>query len=284
MSWSIETTFLESPGLKELKSAIDAAEKAKITMFCSASDQGEMSSKFCYPGSWSKCIRIGACTATGERCTWVHGEAIDFLLPGKDILVDGGGGDGAPPSYQSGSSFATALATGLGALLLYCNERVSPRSKEGLRELENMKNAFSRLSSDGKFPRVKNYFDLGSENGSWGDMEWNDETSKKLARIMGDIRVSLPYPNAFYMASRKDSVPNPICHRRVTFVDHDDFYAAFFLRQLWKGVRGILTTLLSEAYYTVAIMHKYLLKGGITACRLNEGRSPDYMDGESLRG
>lgn len=117
MSWTIET---DSPDKEpnDLKTAIEAAKNEGIIMFCSASDQGGDSKKFCYPGRWERtCIGIGSLSAADTPSLWLQPDQIDFMFPGEKIVVQND--DGALVE-DSGSSFATAIATGLGGLLIYC--------------------------------------------------------------------------------------------------------------------------------------------------------------------
>ena len=157
MSWTIETNDTLNPGMKALSSAISAAEEKIILMFCSASDQGSASIEKCFPGQWEKCIKIGAATATGDKLPWVYGESIDFQLPGENILFMNN--DGIAPSYLSGSSVATAAASGFGGLLLYCNRLVDAGDEDQFRQRDLMKDAFKTLSKSKKFPCVQIYFE-----------------------------------------------------------------------------------------------------------------------------
>ncbi|KAI3579747.1 peptidase S8/S53 domain-containing protein, partial [Fusarium oxysporum f. sp. albedinis] len=115
MSWTIERPGKEMP--TDLKDAVKKAKKEGIVMFCAASDQGGSSSLQCYPGAFEKtCIRIGSCSSSDVASAWVHHDLVDFLLPGENILVTNGDGTA---QEQQGSSFATAIASGLGGLLIY---------------------------------------------------------------------------------------------------------------------------------------------------------------------
>ncbi|KAF9634998.1 hypothetical protein BFW01_g5893 [Lasiodiplodia theobromae] len=115
MSWTIETPGANLPD--DFKSVIEAAKAKGIVMFCAASDQGGSSSTQCYPGAFEKtCIRIGSCSSSDVPSAWVHHELVDFLLPGENIQVTNIDGT---PQAQQGSSFATAIASGLGGLLIY---------------------------------------------------------------------------------------------------------------------------------------------------------------------
>ncbi|KAF4614364.1 hypothetical protein G7Y89_g15373 [Cudoniella acicularis] len=120
MGWTIEASSANSEGLSMLRSAIAQAKDCEILMFCATSDQGTISGENSYPSAWGNSIRIGAADAFGDRCTWVP-DQFDYLLPGKEIPFkwqESGG-------VSSGSSLATALAVGLGGLLLYCDRVVN---------------------------------------------------------------------------------------------------------------------------------------------------------------
>lgn len=207
MSWTIETQTPESDDMKKLKAAISAAENAEILMFCSASDQGSNSKDGCYPGDWDKCIKIGGATSTGERLTWVHEQKINFLLPGKNIPFINS--DGTTLSYESGSSVATAAASGLAGLLLYCS-RLLGEDDGYFRARDNMIPAFKTMSlaADRQFPRVEHFFEQKFKSFLLGDepepekskrlssviipeQEWNDRSKNALSELIKLIKVSI---------------------------------------------------------------------------------------------
>jgi hypothetical protein len=124
MSWTIETSEDATLGGKKnepisrLQEAIKEANSRGIIMFCSASDQGGSSKVHCYPGAFqNQCIRIGSSSSSDNASVWVNPSQVDFLLPGERILIRDSDGTS---EYQTGSSFATAVAAGLGGLLIYC--------------------------------------------------------------------------------------------------------------------------------------------------------------------
>jgi len=164
MSWTIET--LDGPSsLEGLKAAIDQAADNNIIMFCSASDQGGSSKVYCYPGGFddNKCIRIGSCSSSDLSSVWVNSNQVDFLLPGENIVVRNG--DGTSES-QTGSSFATAVAAGLGGLLIYCtlqlgigtapsarnpkDDEADNKEKDNISEFESESEGKTDDSSDGE--------------------------------------------------------------------------------------------------------------------------------------
>ncbi|KAH8892459.1 hypothetical protein GQ53DRAFT_805950 [Thozetella sp. PMI_491] len=115
MSWTIETSDGEK-GLESLREAIQDAREKGIIMFCSASDQAGRSSPNCYPNKWGGCIGIGALTPYDTPSLMLQPDQVEFLLPGERIVVRNNDGSLVE---DTGSSLATAIATGLGGLLIY---------------------------------------------------------------------------------------------------------------------------------------------------------------------
>ena len=77
----------------------------------------------CQPSGTKYIFRIGAAEASGAAWKWVDPSDVDFFFPGHNVLKD------RPEDFMAlenggktttGSSFATAFATGLAALILYC--------------------------------------------------------------------------------------------------------------------------------------------------------------------
>ena len=117
MSWTIEAPAINNEEMSDLKDAVALAHQKKILMFCSTSDQGSSSRDICYPRDFDGCIRIGGASDSGEPLSWVNATKVDFLLPGKNVPFKN---NEDKISYESGSSVATAAASGLAGLLLYC--------------------------------------------------------------------------------------------------------------------------------------------------------------------
>ncbi|RAL61210.1 hypothetical protein DID88_010289 [Monilinia fructigena] len=144
--------------MKQLKTAIETANRAGILMFCSASDQGANSNGHCYPGAWNQCIRIGGATFTGEKLTWVDDD-IDFSLPGRNVPFPSK--DGKSIVYESGSSVATAAASGLAGVSIYSARLLNannPEYKANIFEDRiKMTTAFRNMAAKGadrKFPQT----------------------------------------------------------------------------------------------------------------------------------
>jgi hypothetical protein len=115
MSWNVQQDA-EHEDIKALRAAITYAESRNIIMCCAASDTKgtSKSSDPYFPCSWSNTISIGA-------ADWNHrpqrylGNDYAYLFPGEFVLSEeeAEGRDG-------GNSAATALASGLAALVLFC--------------------------------------------------------------------------------------------------------------------------------------------------------------------
>lgn len=119
MSWTIDLPEQHIPS--ELKEALHKAEEKNILMLCAARDEGiENPSQNRYPAAGStQSIIIGAATPTGIHSPRVNQAAVHFLFPGTEL--QDAGPEFKHPDLRSldGSSSATALASGLVALLLF---------------------------------------------------------------------------------------------------------------------------------------------------------------------
>ncbi|TRX93639.1 hypothetical protein FHL15_005611 [Xylaria flabelliformis] len=152
MSWTIQTTGTDNPDMKNLQTAINRANTSHILMFCSASDQGGHTPERCYPGDWNQCVRIGGATFAGDKLTWVD-DKVDFWFPGRNVPFPSS--DGKTVAYESGSSVATAAATGLAGVLLYAARLVYTNKTEIFQDRDELQNALKNMASgsDKKFPR-----------------------------------------------------------------------------------------------------------------------------------
>ncbi|GFP59290.1 hypothetical protein TASIC1_0012029300 [Trichoderma asperellum] len=116
MSWSFKKKDGSADeGGKNFANELNAAVEANnVIMFTSLPDKGATAEIIKYlPVGNEKVIRIGSATMFGEEAKEIIFADRDFLLPGEEIQIPGGESD-------KGSSFATAYAAGLGALVLYC--------------------------------------------------------------------------------------------------------------------------------------------------------------------
>jgi hypothetical protein len=127
MSWIInkDDPKLTDTILGELNQGLTDAANKGVLMFCAANDEGvENANRQAYPAAAipGKVFKIGAAAATGVNAQTVNRAAVDYLFPGAGLK------ESSPylvfPAEMSlagmdGSSSATALASGLAALLLY---------------------------------------------------------------------------------------------------------------------------------------------------------------------
>ncbi|KAJ0306121.1 hypothetical protein Brms1b_010534 [Colletotrichum noveboracense] len=91
-----------------------AVEDNKITIFGALPDKtGVKAEDFAPLGLNKEVIRIGAATIYGEGARENLDAKLDFLLPGEKLPSSTG-------KLVSGSSYATAYASGLAAMILYC--------------------------------------------------------------------------------------------------------------------------------------------------------------------
>lgn len=167
MSWTIEKDASNTEDISELESAIETAASANILIFCSASDQANNSDNKSFPASCNtkKLFKIGAAEDTGERWKFTESDS-DFFFPGHNISRDRAGDTSFSKSKPlTGSSVATAFASGLAALILYCIQcgallknpqfQVSMDDYRSMKQHERMKEAFLAI---GTAPQTRNKY------------------------------------------------------------------------------------------------------------------------------
>lgn len=123
MSWTIDN-INDTATVQNLTTAINEAVERGILIFCSASDQGPNDTAL-YPADCNRdnSFLIGTATASGQAWKWNGASHVDYILPGKDLDVQIGDDlfdQRLERVCESGSSLATALASGLAALVLDC--------------------------------------------------------------------------------------------------------------------------------------------------------------------
>lgn len=137
------------------------------------------------PACCPETITIGAATPWAYPCTWVDSSQVDFLCPGEHLLIDRDAKPGIKP--QSGSSIATALAAGLGALLLHITQLVMPERYDHLRKNEVMKAALRKMLDSNKYIYVQQHFHLAFQE----DVFWSWEAlgREKLRDLVSSVVV-----------------------------------------------------------------------------------------------
>ncbi|KAK8044022.1 hypothetical protein PG993_004046 [Apiospora rasikravindrae] len=178
MSWTIEKTSSNEKDVEELERAIAEADAKHILMFCAASDGGAQGDNT-YPAATARTkniFKIGAAKAAGTATDWVKETPVDFIFPGHQVVQERYGDPGVTKYTQkTGSSVATALASGLAALILYCVQLGAvAREKNGsggmthlnleayhsLKSHERMKRAFMGIgTNDDNYIRVWDRFE-----------------------------------------------------------------------------------------------------------------------------
>jgi Subtilase family len=171
MSWTINRTHENATTMDKLQAAISEAVNKNILLFCSVSDQGAKDPEL-YPAN---CIRdhsflIGTATIAGQAWKWNGANDVDYILPGTDLDVKIGDelfDRRLKKLCESGSSLATALASGLAALIMDCVALYNPQDLQYVRVHAGMKRAFEAINTtryrnddDNKYLRVWDTFGL----------------------------------------------------------------------------------------------------------------------------
>ncbi|QPC72231.1 hypothetical protein HYE68_002983 [Fusarium pseudograminearum] len=133
ISWTVQLQKDEkhdnSADISRLENAISLATATGILVFCSAPDIGRASKETLesyYPfgckRSSTDLFKIGAAKADGVSFAWMgHEETVNYILPGHKVAPREA--DNLPEeddTPKTGSSVATALASGLAALIIHC--------------------------------------------------------------------------------------------------------------------------------------------------------------------
>lgn len=155
MSWTFERTAKNETVLeKDLTEAVKRAATKEILMFCSTGDKGGCKNGQIFPACLDGVFRIGAANSSGKERAETEIDS-HYLLPGENLQTE-------MPSHiksgvvspVSGSSLATALASGLAALLLYCIDcKDNKKLREAARRRSRMLKAFDRIAGGGNGPR-----------------------------------------------------------------------------------------------------------------------------------
>ena len=190
MSWSIEVNDGDPDG-RDLDKAVKAAAEKGILMFCSARDRG-FNIQHTYPAkSTNNIFKIGAADDFGDTDKRVGDKSlIDFTFPGSTEDLEG--------IRSFGSSVATAYASGLAALILYCVQ-VRLFLKRTDEEKQKVREQFEALKKHDKMDRTFKYTigvaDAGA-NGNKFVQVWDmfgdvrskkDKYPDKLLEIIGRV-------------------------------------------------------------------------------------------------
>lgn len=155
MSWTFQVTEENKDILEvDLRKAVAQASGKDILMFCSTGDMGKSASSVVYPACLSGVFAIGAAKPSGDECDQTETSCL-FTFPGKDVKAE-------VPTYfeweknvlASGSSPATALASGLAALMLHCFEVIgNTQRREKIRNHLKMMQAFKHMTNQTEQPK-----------------------------------------------------------------------------------------------------------------------------------
>jgi hypothetical protein len=134
MPWFIDTAEVTAKDIYPLADKLrDARDRATI-LFCAQPDFGvtSMSKGSWYPAAAGEAVMVISGLINDRSSRWVHDDhqGADFVFPGESMT--GLHSDSDKPI--SGSSVATALATGLAATILYCTRLWETIPTDGLLE------------------------------------------------------------------------------------------------------------------------------------------------------
>lgn len=165
MSWTFDK---KADGAEDFKKAVEAAAGNALIFSSLREAEGSLVIEDFYPVSCTRVFRIGSATRSGNLAKSFSGDLnnVHFILPGREVQLRWRGDS----KEINGSSLATALASGLAALILYCADRSDENPSDtntqhgnNLRHEQNMRKVFgnmSRASNEGSYPEVQKYFNM----------------------------------------------------------------------------------------------------------------------------
>jgi hypothetical protein len=146
MSWSFQSDTqakINPDDVQLFRDAIGKAIAAKKILFASLHDQGStLDYKTFLPMGIQGVIRIGSSTSYGKPSDMNSDGSIEFALPGEKVENHASGKE------VTGSSVATAIAAGLGALIIYCADVAKALGIDVRRDpqdMETMRLAFTKM-------------------------------------------------------------------------------------------------------------------------------------------
>ncbi|KAI9040967.1 uncharacterized protein KD926_007508 [Aspergillus affinis] len=129
IGWTIEATSPDSTEIQIINAAIATFSSKGIPN----------------PGEADHCIKIGCASSFGRSLSWTYEGQLDFLVPGDEAVVEYLRISSS--TYISGSSVATAAASGLAGLLLCCSRLVDAEEPTFFRSGQRMRNVFKALAT-----------------------------------------------------------------------------------------------------------------------------------------
>ncbi|KAH6627368.1 hypothetical protein F5144DRAFT_534928 [Chaetomium tenue] len=158
MSWSLVKVDANKEQIAMLDSKIQEAARKGIIMYCAAADQGQYGSDLeLYPArADTKHVKaVGSARENGAASTSVDPSQVEYLFPGEEIEGLG---------KRKGSSAATALASGLAALVLCCFEKqLGKGGSSRIANPKNMHEVFEKLKGkDSKWVDATRLFKEGN--------------------------------------------------------------------------------------------------------------------------
>ncbi|KAI9737165.1 MAG: hypothetical protein M1834_000758 [Cirrosporium novae-zelandiae] len=189
MSWTFSE--LDQNSEKNLRGEIEKAHNANILTFASASDQGFNHTSKSYPGNIPGVFCIGAAKTSGMADDAALRES-HFVFPG------GSAGLKSPRRTQTnaasnsdivfGSSFATAVASGLAALILCCVEicGLGDEYRDLLQQHERMQDVFQGMAGTPKpsYIEAEKYFPSRFADKTLEDEEDIEDFRRIVERII----------------------------------------------------------------------------------------------------
>ncbi|KAK3400893.1 hypothetical protein B0T20DRAFT_154676 [Sordaria brevicollis] len=140
MSWILRVTNEVRRDAENLNDMLDNDKSKNIILYCAARDNrgNDLADAVYYPADCRTTKSIGGADTFNQPLRYVTLDKTDFVFPSKSVLPEQDVADG-------GNSVATAVATGVAALVLYCLREDKVRFKAKVTPVKLMELLFKKL-------------------------------------------------------------------------------------------------------------------------------------------
>lgn len=172
---SISAAFFKD--MNEFRTVIQEAIAANIVVIASAAGEGYRQIE-AYPANYPEVLKIASTDYRGRETAESLKDAASFMFPGENIVAKTTFlGSTNPTDEVSGTSVATAIASGIASLILACHRLSLSKQLDDKAWQEHtvlkrklVNNVFTKMvDNSGKFVKPWLFFGDSADQSSWGE-------------------------------------------------------------------------------------------------------------------